>query len=326
MAKEKTMDDVKKIMEIIREKHGKESMIRLGDKPATNLSVISTGSISLDKKLGIGGVPRGRVIEIFGPESSGKTTLAQHIIAEAQKKGGLCAFIDAEYSLDLDYSKKIGIKVEDLLLSQPDTGEEALEILDTLVRTNQVAVVVIDSVSALVPKAELEGEMGERHMGLQARLMSQAMRKLTSSIANSNTTVIFLNQIRYKIGVFFGNPETTSGGNALKFFSSVRIDLRKKAVIKNKEEILGNRVRAKIIKNKVGSPFGETEFDIMYNEGISISGDVLDTGTVLEIIEKKGNSYSFGEVKLGVGREKAKTFLKENEDIFNQIKEKICQN
>jgi len=313
---------IKTTIDGIKAKHGKDSIIRLGDKPATNLDGFSTGSISLDMAIG-GCIPRGRVIEIYGNESAGKTTLAQHIIAEAQKKGGNCAFIDAEHSLDPEYSKKIGVNVDDLILSQPDNGEQALDILEDLVRSGSFAVIVIDSVSALVPKAEIEGEMGDSHMGLQARLMSQAMRKLTGVIATSNTTVIFLNQIRMKIGIVFGNPETTSGGNALKFYSSIRIEMRKSAKIKKGEDIIGNRVKIKIVKNKVAPPFKTTEFDIMYNEGISTSGDVLDTGLKLEIIDKKGNSYSFGEVKLGVGREKAKTFLKENENILNEIKDKI---
>ena len=318
----------KSILEIIREKHGQESMIRLGDKPATDLDVIPTGSISLDKALGIGGIARGRIIEIFGVESSGKTTLAQHIIKESQKQGGTCAFIDAEYSLDPAYSKKIGVNMDDLLLSQPDNGEEALEIVETLVKTNKVDVIVVDSVSALVPKAELEGDMGERHMGLQARLMSQAMRKLTGIIAKTNTLVIFINQIRYKIGVVYGNPEVRSGGNALKFYASTIFDMRPIAkIIKYKgtinEKVIGSRIRLKIVKNKVGSPHGKVEFDIMYNEGISKSGDVMDAGIKKGIIKKTASTYSFGEIKLGVGRENVKTFLKENENILKEIKTKI---
>ena len=320
----------KSILEIIREKHGQESMIRLGDKPATDLDVIPTGSISLDKALGIGGIARGRIIEIFGVESSGKTTLAQHIIAEAQKKGGTCAFIDAEYSLDPTYSEKIGVNIKDLLLTQPNSGEEAMEIVETLIKTEKIDVIVVDSVSALVPKAELEGDMGERHMGLQARLMSQAMRKLTGIIAKTNTIVIFINQIRYKIGVVYGNPEVRSGGNALKFYASTIFDMRPISKIVKykdtpKEKTIGSRIRLKIVKNKVGSPHGKVEFDIMYNEGISKSGDVMDAGIKKGIIKKTANTYNFGETKLGVGRENAKTYLKENEEILNKIKNLILK-
>jgi len=319
--KKKTMKDV---ITAIKDKHGDGSVMKLGDKPPTNLNGFSTGSISLDIALG-GCVPRGRMIEIFGPESSGKTTLAQHIIAEAQKKGELCAFIDAEHSLDPEYSKKIGVKVEDLYLSQPDNGEQALSILEELASSNMVSVIVLDSVAALVPKAELEGEIGASHMGLQARLMSQAMRKLTGIVHKSNTLVIFINQTRMKIGRVFGNPETTSGGAALKFYASIRIRLAKSAVIKKGDEVIGNLVNAKIVKNKVAAPFKTAEFDIMYNEGISTSGDILDTGLKMKKLDKTGNTYSFGDIKLGVGRETAKTFLKENEKVLNQIRDLILE-
>jgi len=303
----------------IKEKFGEGMLMKLGDIKKVDVEAISTGSISLDLALGIGGVPRGRVIEIYGPESSGKTTLSLHIIANAQKVGGTAAFIDAEHALDPEYAKKIGVKINDLLISQPDNGEQALDIVETLVRSNAIDVIVIDSVAALVPKAEIEGEMGDTHMGRQARLMSQALRKLTAIIARSNTIVIFINQLRMKIGVMFGNPETTTGGQALKFYSSVRIEVRRAAQIKKGEEVVGNRVKAKIVKNKVAPPFKTTEFDIMYNEGISQSGDLLDTGVKYEVVKKSGNSYAFEEVKLGVGRETAKAFLKENQKVSNEI-------
>jgi len=306
----------------IQDKYGKDSIMSFGDRPKTNEDCVSTGSISLDIAVG-GGIPRGRITEIYGNESAGKTTLALHIVAEVQKKGGNAVYIDVEHSLDPNYAEKIGVNIKDLFISQPNSAEQALDIVETAVRSNSAQIVVIDSVSALVPQSEVEGDMGASQMGLQARLMSQALRKLTGAISKSNTIVIFINQIRMKIGIVFGNPETTSGGNALKFYSSIRIELRKSAVIKRGEDIIGNRVKAKIVKNKVAPPFKKTEFDIMYNEGISTSGDVLDTGLATEIIDKKGNSYSFGEVKLGVGREKAKTFLKDNENILNEIKNKI---
>lgn len=283
---------------------------------------VPTGCLSLDLALGVFGVPRGRIIEVYGPEASGKTTLAQHIVAEAQKMGGVCAFVDAEHALDPDYARKIGVNVDEMLISQPDTGEQALDIVETLVRSNAVDVIVVDSVAALTPKAEIEGEMGDQHMGLQARLMSQALRKLTSIISRSNTIVIFINQIRMKIGVVFGNPETTTGGTALKFYSSVRIEVRRSAQIKLGEKIIGNRVKVKIVKNKVAAPFRTCEFDIMYNEGISIPGDLLDTGTELGVVTKNGNSYSFESEKLGVGRENAKMALKERPDLLKQIREK----
>ena len=307
----------------IKEKYGDGSIMLLGDAKAMNIEAISTGCLSVDVALGVGGVPRGRIIEIFGPEMSGKTTLAQHIVAEVQKIGGIAAFVDAEHALDPDYAKKIGININDLLISQPDTGEQALEIVETLVRSNAIDIVVVDSVAALTPKAEIEGDMGDSHMGLQARLMSQALRKLAGLISKSKTTVIFINQVRHKIGVFFGNPETTTGGNALKFYSSVRIEVRRSAQIKQAESVIGNRVKVKIVKNKVAPPFQTTEFDIMYNEGISIAGDLIDMGIQHEVINKAGNSYSYGEEKLGVGRENAKTYLRENPKLIKKIKKEI---
>ena len=310
-------------MDQIRDKFGDGSIMRISDTNKMNVESIPTGSISLDLALGIGGIPRGRVIEIYGPESSGKTTLTLHMIAEAQKRGGLAAFVDAEHALDPDYAKKIGVNLEDLLISQPDSGEQALDITETLVRSNALDIIVVDSVAALTPRAEIEGEMGASHMGLQARLMSQALRKLTGIISKSKTTVIFINQIRMKIGVMFGNPETTTGGNALKFYASVRIEVRRSAQIKNGDKVVGNRTRVKIVKNKVAAPFKLAEFDIMYNEGISAAGDLLDTGLVMEVISKSGNSYSYGDVKLGVGREAAKTFLKENKDVFEKIDQEL---
>jgi len=310
---------VEEVVEEIRSKFGEGMIMKLGDVKRVDVAAIPTGAVSLDIALGIGGVPRGRVIEIYGPESSGKTTLALHITANAQKAGGAVAFVDAEHALDPEYAKKIGVKINDLLISQPDAGEQALDIVETLTRSNAVDVIVVDSVAALVPRSEIEGEMGAHHMGLQARLMSQALRKLTPIVAKSNTVVIFINQIRMKIGVVFGNPETTTGGQALKFYSSVRIEVRRSAQIKKGDEVVGNRVKAKVVKNKVAPPFKTTEFDIMYNEGISRSGDLLDTGVKYEVIDKAGNSYSFKEEKLGVGREKAKQFLKENPKLSKQI-------
>ncbi len=309
----------------IKEKFGENAIMRFGEARKSNVDAVPTGSISLDIALGVKGVPRGRIIEIFGPEASGKTTLAQHIISEVQKRGGIAAFVDAEHALDPDYARKIGVDVDNMLISQPDTGEQALEIVETLVRSNAVDVIVIDSVAALVPKAEIEGDMGDSHMGLQARLMSQALRKLTGIISKTNTVVIFINQIRMKIGVFFGNPETTTGGNALKFYCSVRIEVRRAAQIKQGEKIIGNRVKVKVVKNKVAAPFRTTEFDIMYNEGISVSGDALDTGVLHRVIAKSGNSYTFGEEKLGVGREKAKQFLRENPPLMTEIIDKIWE-
>lgn len=307
----------------IREKFGDGSIMKLSDSKALNIDSIPTGSVSLDLALGVGGIPKGRIIEIYGPESSGKTTLTLHMIAEAQKKGGLAAFIDAEHAMDPEYARKIGVNLEDLLISQPDNGEQALDIAETLVRSNALDLIIIDSVAALTPRAEIEGEMGDSHMGLQARLMSQALRKLTGIISKSHTTVVFINQIRMKIGVMFGNPETTTGGNALKFYASIRIEVRRTAQIKNGDKIVGNRVKVKVVKNKVAPPFKTTEFDIMYNEGISSSGDLLDTGIALGIVDKNGNTHMFGDVKLGVGRENAKLYIKENKEIANQIDVKI---
>lgn len=309
----------------IKQRFGEGSIMRLGQATQMVVEAISTGCLSLDIALGIGGVPRGRIIEIYGPEASGKTTLAQHIVAEVQKVGGNAAFIDAEHAFDPSYAKKIGVNVDELLISQPDTGEEALEIAETLVRSNSIDVVVIDSVAALVPKAEIEGDMGDSHMGLQARLMSQALRKLSGTISKTKTVVIFINQIRMKIGVFFGNPETTTGGMALKFYSSVRIEVRRAAQIKKGEVSVGNRVKCHVVKNKVAAPFKNTEFDIMYNEGISLSGDALDTGVLLGVIDKNGNTYSFGETKLGVGREAAKDFLRENAKLMGEIRKKCWE-
>jgi len=307
----------------IKSRFGEGSIMKLGEAKKMNVDAVSTGCLSLDLALGVGGVPRGRVIEVYGPEASGKTTLSQHIVAEVQKLGGIAAFVDAEHALDPAYAKKIGVNIEQLLISQPDTGEQALEIVETLVRSNGVDVIVVDSVAALTPKAEIEGDMGASHMGLQARLMSQALRKLTAIISKSNTVVIFINQTRMKIGVYFGNPETTTGGTALKFYCSVRIEVRKSAQIKQGDRIIGNRVKVKIVKNKVAAPFQTTEFDIMYNEGISISGDVLDVGVAQGVITKSGNSYSFGEEKFGVGREVAKRYLKENPKLIDKIKKDI---
>lgn len=306
----------------IREKFGDGSIMKMGDARKMQVEAIPTGCLSIDMALGVLGVPRGRIIEIYGPESSGKTTLAQHIIAEAQKRGGVAAFVDAEHALDPDYARKIGVDVDNLLISQPDNGEQALDIVETLVRSNAIDVIVIDSVAALTPKAEIDGEMGDSHMGLHARLMSQALRKLTAIISRSNTTVIFINQIRMKIGVMFGNPETTTGGNALKFYSSLRIEIRRAAQIKLGEKIIGNHVKVKVVKNKVAAPFRTCEFDIMYNEGISLAGDILDVGTELGVIQKSGHSYSFNGEKLGMGRENAKVALKERPTMIAEIREK----
>jgi recombination protein RecA len=326
MPKEKSGDTKKSIDAIVDEIKGKfgEGMImKLGDVRKVDVEAIPTGSLSLDIALGIGGMPRGRIIEVYGPESSGKTTLTLHTIANAQRAGGVAAFIDAEHALDPEYAKRIGVNVNNLLISQPDSGEQALDIVETLVRSNAVDVVVVDSVAALVPKAEIEGEMGDQHVGRQARLMSQALRKLTAIIAKSNVVVIFINQLRMKIGVMFGNPETTTGGNALKFYSSIRVEVRKSAQVKKGEEVVGNQVNVKIAKNKVAPPFKTTSFFIMYNEGISWADDVLDTGLKYEIIKKQGNSHFFGEVKLGVGREQARTFLKENNKIGKEIEKAV---
>ena len=303
----------------IDENFGKGSVMKLGQKAAINIEAISTGSLSLDLALGIGGLPKGRVIEIYGPEASGKTTLALQVVAEAQRVGGICGFIDAEHALDPVYAKKLGVKTEELLISQPDTGEQALEIADTLIKSGSISVLVIDSVAALTPRAELEGEMGDHHVGLQSRLMSQALRKLTSSIAKTNTMVIFINQIRMKIGIMFGNPETTSGGNALKFYSSVRLDIRRIGAIKEKEQIIGNATRVKIVKNKVSPPFKVVEFDLMYGKGISKSGELVDLGSKADIVEKSGAWYAYKGEKIGQGRENAKIFLEKNTKIAAEI-------
>jgi recombination protein RecA len=305
---------------------GKGSIMKLGARPAVGVEAISTGSLGLDIALGIGGLPRGRVIEIYGPESSGKTTLALQTVAEAQKKGGICAFIDAEHALDPDYARKLGVKVDDLLISQPDTGEQALEIADTLVRSGAIEVLVVDSVAALTPKAELEGEMGDSLPGSQARLMSQALRKLTASISKSNCMVIFINQIRMKIGIMFGNPETTTGGNALKFYASVRLDIRRIGAIKDREEVVGNQTRVKVVKNKVAPPFKQVEFDIMYGEGISKTGELLDLGVTAGIVEKSGSWFSYDGERIGQGRENAKAFLKQNPDVADTIEQAIRAN
>ena len=303
---------------------GKGSIMRLGDDYIPTMdNVISTGCLSLDVALGVGGIPKGRVVEIYGPESSGKTTLALHIVAEAQKAGGFAAFIDAEHAVDPEYSKRLGVNTEELLISQPDTGEQALEICETLVRSGALDVIVIDSVAALVPRAELEGDMGDSHMGLQARLMSQALRKLTGTVSRSNTTVIFINQIREKIGVMFGNPETTPGGRALKFYSSVRLEIRRITTIKDGTEMVGSRVRVKVVKNKVAPPFKKSEFDIMYGQGISYVGDIIDLAVEGNIVEKTGAWYSYDDMKIGQGRENAKSFLTENSDILDAVTEKV---
>lgn len=308
----------------IQEKFGEGSIMTLQKAKTMNVEVVSTGCLSLDLALGAGGLPKGRIIEIYGPEASGKTTLAMHVVAEVQKAGGVAAFVDAEHALDPERAKAVGVKIDKMLISQPDNGEQALDIVETLVRSNSVDVIVVDSVAALTPRAEIEGDMGDSHMGLHARLMSQALRKLTAIVSKSSCTIIFINQIRMKIGVMFGNPETTTGGQALKFYSSVRIEVRKLAQIKQGEAIVGNRVKAKIVKNKVGSPFKTTEFDIMFSEGgISYVGDLLDTGVLYKVITKSGNTYSFGDVKLGVGRESAKGFLKENTKVASEIEKNI---
>jgi recombination protein RecA len=314
-------------MSQIERAFGKGSIMRLGvGQKALEVEAIPTGSLSLDIALGIGGLPKGRIVEIFGPESSGKTTLALHVVAEAQKRGGACAFIDAEHALDPTYAEKLGVKLEDLLISQPDAGEQALEIADTLVRSGAIDVLVIDSVAALVPKAELEGEMGDQHMGLQARLMSQALRKLTSSISRSQTLVIFINQIRMKIGIMFGNPETTTGGNALKFYASVRLDIRRIGQIKERDQVVGNQTKVKVVKNKVAPPFKVVIFDIMYGEGISKAGELVDMGVAAGIIEKSGAWFSFDDQRIGQGRENAKQFLKDNPDIAAKIETQLREN
>ena len=310
-------------IEQIKSRFGDGAIMRFGEAKKSNVDVVPTGCLSLDIALGVGGVPRGRIIEIFGPEASGKTTLAQHIVAEVQNRKGIAAFVDAEHALDPDYAERIGVNIKEMLISQPDTVEQALEIVETLVRSNAVDVIVIDSVAALVPQKEIEGEMGDQHMGLQARLMSQALRKLTGVISKTKTIVVFINQIRHKLGVFFGNPETTPGGNALKFYASVRIEVRRAAQIKQGDRIIGNRVKAKVVKNKVAAPFRTCEFDIMYNEGISLAGDLLDTASNLGVVAKSGNSYAFGDLKLGVGRENAKKFLREDKKTGKEIAKRI---
>ena len=310
----------------IERQYGKGAIMKLGAEAMLGeIPTISTGSLSLDLALGVGGLPKGRVVEIFGPEASGKTTLALHVVAEAQKKGGVAAFIDAEHALDVKYAKNLGVKIDDLLISQPDTGEQALEIGEILVRSGAVDVIVVDSVAALVPKAEIEGEMGDAHMGLQARLMSQALRKLTATISKSNTIVVFVNQIRMKIGVMFGNPETTTGGNALKFYSSVRLDIRRIAAIKQGQDVIGSRTKVRVVKNKVAPPFKEVEFDLIYGEGISREGDVLDLATEKNIVEKSGTWYAYEGQRIGQGRENAKQFLKENPKVMEKMEKEILE-
>jgi recombination protein RecA len=311
----------------IERQYGKGSIMKLGEEAMLGeIPVLSTGAISLDLALGVGGLPRGRVVEIYGPEASGKTTLALHVVAEAQEKGGIAAFIDAEHALDVHYAKRLGVKTDDLLISQPDTGEQALEIAEILVRSGAVDVIVVDSVAALVPKAEIEGEMGDAHMGLQARLMSQALRKLTATISKTHTILIFVNQIRMKIGVMFGNPETTTGGNALKFYSSVRLDIRRIASIKQGQDVIGSRTKVRVVKNKVAPPFKEVEFDIIYGEGISREGDVLDLAVEKNMIEKSGTWYAYGGQRIGQGRENAKQFLRENSKVLEQMEKEILEN
>ncbi len=307
----------------IEKNYGKGSVMKLGARQGMNVESISTGSIGLDVALGIGGIPKGRIIEIFGPESSGKTTLTLHCVAEAQKKGGICAFVDAEHALDPVYAKKLGVNIDDLIISQPDNGEQALEIADTLVRSGAIDLLVVDSVAALTPKAEIDGEMGDSHMGLQARLMSQALRKLTSSISRTNCIVIFINQIRMKIGVMFGNPETTTGGNALKFYASVRMDIRRIGAIKDKEDVVGNQTRVKIVKNKVAPPFKTVDFDIVYGRGISMEGEIIDLGVKYEFIEKSGAWFSHGDVRIGQGRENAKQYMRDNPEIAEKLSQQI---
>jgi recombination protein RecA len=317
--------DISDTIKAIQTKFGEGAIMKLGEKPKVNVDAIPSGSIGIDHALGVGGFPRGRIVEIFGPESSGKTTLALHVVAEAQKKGGLCAFIDAEHAMDPDYAKKLGVKTDDLLISQPDNGEQALEITDSLVRSGKMDVIVIDSVAALTPKDEIEGDMGAHHVGKQARLMSQALRKLTANVDRTKTVVIFINQIRMQIGVMFGNPETTPGGKALKFYTSVRVDIRRIAQIKKGDEVIGSRTRAKIVKNKVAAPFRSAEFDIVYGEGISREGEILVLGEKYGIVQKSGSSYSYGEEKLGRGYDAAREFLKENKKIANEIAKTIAK-
>ena len=335
MAKNKTTDKDERVadrrgnidttLDAIRTKFGEDSIMKLGDKPRVGVDAISTGSIGLDEALGVGGLPRGRIIEIFGPESSGKTTLSLHVVAEAQKLGGICAFIDAEHAMDPEYARKLGVKIDELLISQPDTGEQALEIVDSLVRSGKLDVIVIDSVAALTPKDEIEGDMGAHHVGKQARLMSQALRKLTAIVAKSKTVVIFINQIRMQIGVMFGNPETTPGGKALKFYTSVRLDIRRIAQIKKGEEIMGGRTRVKVVKNKVAAPFKQTEFDLMYNEGISREGELIALGEKYGLVQKSGSTYKYNNEKLAVGYDATRTYLRENKKVADQILKEIRQ-
>ena len=323
-------DDKKRAIETamqqIERTYGKGSIMRFGDNTVSNVEAISTGSLALDLALGIGGLPKGRIIEIYGPESSGKTTLALHVLAQAQKAGGEVAFIDAEHALDITYARALGVKVEDMLVSQPDTGEQALEITEALVRSGAIDVIVVDSVAALVPRAEIEGEMGDSFVGLHARLMSQALRKLTGAVGKTNTIVIFINQLREKVGVMYGNPEVTTGGRALKFYSSVRIDVRRIEALKNGSEIIGNRTRAKVVKNKMAPPFREAEFDIMYGEGISKLGDLLDLAVKLDLVQKSGSWYSMGETRIGQGRDAAKQYLKNNPEIADNLESEIRRN
>lgn len=320
--KDNRLENIQNAVDAIEKQYGKGAIMKLGEAGRCHVETVSTGSLSLDLALG-GGVPKGRIIEVYGPESSGKTTLAYHVIAQAQKQGGIAAFVDAEHALDPDYAKNIGVDIDKLLISQPDTGEQALEIAETLVRSNAIDVLVVDSVAALVPKAEIEGDMGDSHMGLQARLMSQALRKLTGIISKSNTVVIFINQIRMKIGVMFGNPETTSGGQALKFFSSVRMDIRRSEQLKDGDNVIGNRVKVKVVKNKVAPPFRTAEFDIMYNEGISKNGEIVDLGVKYGIVGKAGAWYEYKEEKIGQGREAAKQYLKDNPKVAGEIEKQV---
>jgi recombination protein RecA len=312
-------------LERLDKSYGKGSVMRMGDEPMEKIEVIKTGSVTLNRALGVGGFPKGRVVEIYGPESSGKTTLAIHAIAEAQKTGGIAAIIDAEHAFDQFYAKNLGVDIDNLLISQPDNGEQALEIADNLIRSGAIDILVIDSVAALTPKAEIEGEMGDNQMGLQARLMSKALRKLTGSISKANTCCIFINQLREKIGVMFGNPETTTGGNALKFYSSVRIDIRRSSAIKNSDKVIGNRTRVKVVKNKVAPPFQQAEFDIMYGEGISKTGEIIDLGVEMDIINKSGSWYSYGDTKLGQGRDAVKEILSDNHELLEELENKITE-
>ena len=323
--KEEKLKALKATLDRLDKSFGKGSVMRLGDEPSEKLEVIKTGSISLNRALGVGGFPKGRVVEIYGPESSGKTTLAIHAIAEAQKSGGIAAIIDAEHAFDQFYAQNLGVDIENLLISQPDNGEQALEIADNLIRSGAIDIIVIDSVAALTPKAEIEGEMGDNQMGLQARLMSKALRKLTGTISKANTCCIFINQLREKIGVMFGNPETTTGGNALKFYSSVRVDIRRSSAIKNADKVVGNRTRVKIVKNKVAPPFQQAEFDIMYGEGISKTGEIIDLGVEMDIINKSGSWYSYGDTKLGQGRDAVKEILGDNPELFEELENKISE-